>query len=81
MEQRFSGIRKRGIHMSELRNNASSQDGRPTPLAFRDRNRGAELAAQADQMLAHYPADLREQITELLRVLAAKPEEAESGVR
>jgi hypothetical protein len=67
--------------MSEFRNNASSYDGRPTPLAFRDRNRGAELAAQADRMLAHYPADVRDQITELLRVLAAKPGEAENGVR
>jgi hypothetical protein len=34
------------------------------------------LAAQADLMLARYPADVREQITELLRVLAAKPGEA-----
>ncbi len=63
--------------MSELPKNASSHDGRPTRLAFNDRNRGAELAAQADLMLARYPADVREQITELLRVLAAKPGEAE----
>jgi hypothetical protein len=67
--------------MSELRNNASSHDGRPTGLAIRDGNRGAELAAQADLMLAQYPAYIREQITDLLRVLAEKPREAESGVR
>jgi len=64
--------------MSELPKNASSHDGRPTRLAFSDRNRGAELAAQADLMLARYPADVREQITELLRVLVAKPGEAEN---
>jgi hypothetical protein len=36
------------------------------------------LAAKADLMLARYPADVREQITELLRVLVAKPGEAEN---
>lgn len=65
--------------MSELPKHASSHDGRPTRLAFNDRNRGAELAAQADLMLARYPADVREQITELLRVLAAKPGESSVG--
>ena len=48
-----------------------------TTLKGRGLNRGAELAAQADLMLGRYPADVREQITELLRVLAAKPGEAE----
>ena len=63
--------------MSELPKNASSHDGKPTGLVFRDGNRGAELATQADRMLARYPADVREQITELLRVLAEKPGDAE----
>ena len=67
--------------MSQLHNNASPHDGQLTGLVFRDRSRGAELAAQADLMLARYPADIREQITELLRVLAAKPGEAENGTR
>ena len=67
--------------MYELRNNASSRDGRPSGLVSRDGNRGAELAAQAKVRLARYPADVREQITDLLRVLAEKPGTAETGVR
>ena len=39
------------------------------------------MAAKADLMLARYPDYIREQITELLRVLAAKPGEAENGVQ
>jgi hypothetical protein len=62
--------------MPERRNNASSRGSQLT-----HRNRGVELAAQADLMLARYPADVREQITELLRVLAEKPTGAELGVR
>jgi hypothetical protein len=57
--------------MPELRNNGDDQ---PTSLAsHRD-----DLAAQADLMLARYPTAVREQITDLLRVLAAKPGEAET---
>lgn len=67
--------------MSELRNNASSYDGRPTRLAFHDGNQMVEFAAKVDLMLARYPDYVREQITELLRVLAAKPGEAENGIR
>lgn len=67
--------------MSEPHINASSHDGQPTALVVRDKNRGAELAAQADLLLARYPADIRDQITELLRVLAAKPGEVENGTR
>jgi hypothetical protein len=63
--------------MSKLRKNASSHDGKPTGLVFRDGNRRAESATQADRMLARYPADVREQISELLRVLAEKPGDAE----
>ena len=74
MEQSLREYQKRGIHMSELHNMASSHNGQPT-LASNDRNRGAELAARADLMLTRYPTDVREQITELLRVLAAKPGE------
>ena len=81
MEESFLGDIKRGNHMSELHNNASAHDLRPTDLIFRDRNRGAELAAQADLMLARYPADIRGQITELLQILAAKQGEAEIRVR
>jgi hypothetical protein len=63
--------------MSELPENASSRDGRSAGLASSHRNRGAELAAQADQMLARYRPDVREQFIDLLLVLAAKPGEAE----
>jgi hypothetical protein len=62
--------------MSELRNHASS-----IPAAVRHGNRGAELAAHADLMLARYPAYIREEITALLRVLAEKPRDAVKGVR
>src|SRR5271157_3766905 len=72
---------RRGIHVLELPKYASSHDGRPTRLESCGRNRGAELAAQADLMLARYPADVRQQITELLQVLAKQPGEAENGVR
>ena len=64
--------------MSELPKNASSHDGKPTGLVFRDGNRGAELAIRADRTLARYPADVREQITELLRVLAEKRGDAQN---
>ena len=67
--------------MSEVHKNASSRSGRPTGIPVRDRNGGAELAAQAGVMLARYPANVREEVTDLLRVLAAKPGEAEKGVR
>jgi hypothetical protein len=77
MEQSFWEISKRGIQMSELPKNASTHDGRPPSLVFRDGNRGAESATQADRTLARYPADVREQITDLLRVLAEKPGDAE----
>jgi hypothetical protein len=61
--------------MSELSKNGSSHDRQLASRA--SRNRGAELAAQADRVLAHYRPDVREQITELVRVLTAKPGEAE----
>jgi hypothetical protein len=78
---RVSGESENGIHMSELRNNASSQESQPTVLAFHDGNQRAELVAQAEVTLARYPAYVREQITDLLRVLAEKPGQAEKGVR
>jgi hypothetical protein len=74
------GSLKTGFHMPERRNSSSSQERPPTVLAFHDGNQRAELVAQAE-MLARYPANIREQITELLRILAAKPGEAENGVR
>jgi hypothetical protein len=67
--------------MSERRNSASSQESQPTVLAFHDGNQRAELVAQADLMLARYPNYIREEITDLLRVLAEKPGEAEKGAR
>ena len=67
--------------MYELPRDALSHDGRPTRLESCGRNLGDELAAQADLMLARYPVDVREQITELLRVLAERPIEAGKGVR
>jgi hypothetical protein len=66
------GNLKTGIDMSERRNSASSQESQPAGLSVHDRNRGAELSAKADRILARYPAYVREQVTELLRVLAAK---------
>jgi hypothetical protein len=65
--------------MSQRRKSKSPQDSQQTVLAYHDGNQRAELIAQADLMLARYPAYVREQITELLLVLAAKPEE--KGVR
>jgi hypothetical protein len=59
--------------MSERPENASSRDDRSAGLASGDRNRGAELAAQADRMLARFRPDVREQFIDLLLVLAAKP--------
>jgi len=67
--------------MPELCSNATSHNGQPTGLASYRRNRGDDLAAKADLMLARYPAYVREQIGELLRVLAAKPGEGENEVR
>ena len=67
--------------MPELRNNASSHSSQPKGLAFHGVNRGAELAAKADLMLARYPDYIRQQVTELLMVLAAKPGQVEKGVR
>ena len=57
--------------MSERRINASS-----IPAAVRHGDRRAELSEHADLMLARYPAYIREEITDLLRVLAEKPREA-----
>ena len=67
--------------MPELRSDASSHSSQPKGLAFHGVNRGAELAAKAGLMLARYPDYIREQVTELLRVLAAKAKEAKGGVR
>ena len=57
--------------MSELRNHASS-----IPAAVHHGDRRAELSQHADLMLVRYPAYIREEITDLLRVLAEKPREA-----
>jgi hypothetical protein len=57
--------------MSEFRNHASS-----IPAVVRHGDRRAELSQQADLMLVRYPAYIREEITDLLRVLAEKPREA-----
>jgi hypothetical protein len=57
--------------MSELRNHASS-----IPAAVRHGDRQAELSEHADLMLARYPAYIKEEITDLLRVLSEKPREA-----
>ena len=64
--------------MPELCSNASS---RPAGLTVHDPDRGDELAAKADEKLTQYPTHVREQITDLLRVLAAKPRLAENKVR
>jgi hypothetical protein len=67
--------------MYELPKDASLHESRPIQGEACTRNRVTELAAQADMMLARYPVDVREQITELLRVLAERPIEAANGVR
>jgi hypothetical protein len=67
--------------MSELSERASSHDSQRAGRASSDRNRGAELAAQDDRMLARYRPDVREQFIDLLLVLAAKPGEAEIRAR
>jgi hypothetical protein len=67
--------------MRELSNGASSHDGRPARLETCCTNRGAELAAQADLVLARYPAHVREQITELLQLLVEKPGKQENGAQ
>jgi hypothetical protein len=53
--------------MSERRTNAS-------PIAHHG-NRRVESREHADPTLARYPAYIREEITDLLRVLAEKPKE------
>ena len=67
--------------MSDLYKGATSHDGQPKHLSSRDKNRKAEFAAQANLMLARYPADVREQIIDLLQLLAERPGDAENGVR
>jgi hypothetical protein len=57
--------------MSERRTNASS-----IPAAVRHGDRRAEMSEHANLMLARYPAYIKEEITDLLRVLAEKPREA-----
>jgi hypothetical protein len=64
--------------MPKLRNDVLPTQA--TGAAFHGANRGVELAAHADLMLARYPVYIREQVTELLMVLAAKPGQAEKGV-
>jgi hypothetical protein len=66
--------------MPKLRNDVLPHDTQATGVAFHGANRGVELAAYADLMLARYPVYIREQVTELLMVLAAKPGQAEKGV-
>ena len=57
--------------MSERRTNASS-----IAPAVDHGNRRAEMSEHANLMLARYPAYIKEEITDLLRVLAEKPREA-----
>jgi hypothetical protein len=63
--------------MAERRNKAPSEVSERTVLAFHDGNQRAELVAEADLMLARYPDHIREEISDLLRVLTEKPGEAE----
>ena len=65
-EQSFPGS-ENGISHARARNNASWQDSQPTVLTSHHGNRGAQLAAKADLVLAPYPAYVREQVTDLLR--------------
>jgi hypothetical protein len=66
--------------MSESHNNAFLQDGWLTRITSRARYRATKSAAPVDLMLARYPSDEREQIAELLRILAAKPGDGENRV-
>ncbi len=63
--------------MPELPENAFSPDDGPTGPAPRDPGQGAVLAAQADLMLARYPAQVRGELIDLLRILSAREGEAE----
>ena len=67
--------------MSELCQDAPSHESRLKYLSSRDRTRKAEVAARADLTLASYPAVVREQIIDLLQVLAERPGDAENGAR
>jgi hypothetical protein len=66
--------------MSEPHNNAILHDGWLTRITSRARYRATKFATPVDLMLSRYPADEREQIAELLRILAAKPGDGENRV-
>ena len=63
--------------MVKLPENASSHDIAPAGPASRDRSPGADLAAEADLVLARYPAEVRGEFIDLLRILSARQGEAE----
>jgi hypothetical protein len=65
--------------MSEFHNNTFFHDGRSIRITSRIRKRASKLTTPVDLMLARYPADEREQIAELLRILAAKRGDGETG--
>ena len=67
----------RGIQMSAF-SNGRSKDGRRSRIGPRAREQAEKPVTHADLVLARYPAEEREQIVELLRILARKPGDAES---
>jgi hypothetical protein len=67
--------------MPKLCSNAPSQNDQPIGLTVHDRDRGDDLAAKVDLKLARYPAEVREQIADLLKVLATKPRLTKTEVR
>jgi hypothetical protein len=66
--------------MTELPDNEPSHDGRPADRAAHDSSRGADLAAEADVRLAGYPAKVRGEFIDLLRILSKKQGEVELRV-
>jgi hypothetical protein len=58
-----------------------SSNGRRTRTGPRARNPAVKFVTQADSVLTRYSPEEREQIVELLHILAAKPGDAETCFR
>jgi hypothetical protein len=67
--------------MSVLSNDGLSSNARRARTGPRARNPAVKFAARADSVLARYSAEEREQIVELLHILAAKAGDAETCFR
>jgi hypothetical protein len=63
----MTGLKERSVSHNEQRT-------RIAPLTRTRVDRAANFATKVDPVTAHYPVEEREEIAELLRILAAKPE-------